>query len=304
MLLDTNNTGTDTLIDTFNTAVIETASEVLGKKRITKKRWVTPDLLKLCDERRDLKKTKYESEKGAHKYRQVDKQVKMRMLKAKEDWISDQCNDVEQNLKANNAKKAYQVVKGPTSNKHGRLNTILDKNGKCMTESKDILRRCTKYTADLYSYRSTGDIKRLNTSLTTDTDNLPVLREEVEEAAKFLKKGKAAGIDNIPAELVHAGGKAMIDALHVIFQIWETGQWPTQWTQSLMITAPKKGNLQQCNNYRTIRLICHHSKVMLRIILNRLIPQAEEIIAEEQAGFSTTEQIFNHRIMCERYLQH
>ena len=93
MLLDTDNTGTDTLIDTFNTAVIETASEVLSKKWITKKPWVMPNL-KLCDERRDLKKTKCEREEGAHKYRQADKQVKMRMLKAKEDWISDQCNDV------------------------------------------------------------------------------------------------------------------------------------------------------------------------------------------------------------------
>ena len=307
----TDNTGTDTLIDRhkFNTAVIETASEVLGKKRITKKSWVTPDLLKLCDERRDLKKTKYEIEEGAYKYRQADKQVKMRMLKAKKDWISDQFNDIEQNLEANNAKKAYQVVKGLTSNKQGRLNTILDKNGKCLTESKGILNRWTECTADLYSHRTTGDIKKLNTSLTTDTDNFPVLREEVEEAVKFLKKGKAAGIDNIPAELVHAGSKDMIDTLHVICQkVWETGQWPTQWTQSLMITVPKKGNLQQCNNYRTISLICHPSKVMLRIILHRLRPHAEEIIAEEQAGFrtgrSTTEQIFNLRILRERYLQH
>ena len=126
---------------------------------------------------------------------------------------------------------------------------------------------------------------------------------------KFLKKGRAAGIDNISAKLVPAGGKAMIDTLHVICQkIWQTGQWPTQWTQSLMITVPKKGNLQQCNNYRTISLICHSCKVMLRIILNRLRPQEEEIIDKEQAEFrtrrSTTEQIFNLRILCERYFQH
>ena len=46
---------------------------------------------------------------------------------------------------------------------------------------------------------------------------------------------------------------------------------------------------------------------MLKIILNRLKTEAEKIIAEEQAGFrpgrSTTEQIFNLRILCERYLQ-
>ena len=60
----------------------------------------------------------------------------------------------------------------------------------------------------------------------------------------------------------------------------------------MVITLPKKGNLQQCHNYRTIRLISHPSKVMLKIILNRFKPQAE-IIVEEQAGSSTTEQIFN-----------
>ena len=101
----------------------------------------------------------------------------------------------------------------------------------------------------------------------------------------------------------------MIDMLLTICnKIWQSGDWPTPWTQSLVITLPKKGNLQQCQNYCTISLICHPSKVMLKILLNRLKPQAETIIAEEQAGFragrSTTEQILNLRIICERYLQH
>ena len=93
----------------------------------------------------------------------------------------------------------------------------------------------------------------------------------------------------------------MIDILTAICnKIWKT------WTQSLVITLPKKGNLQLCQNYRTISLISHPSKVMLKIILNRLQPQAEEIIAEAgfRAGRSTTEQIFNLRILCEKYLQH
>ena len=101
----------------------------------------------------------------------------------------------------------------------------------------------------------------------------------------------------------------MIDILTSICnKIWKTGDWPTTWTQSLFNTLPKKGNLQLYQNYRTISLISHPSKVMLKIILNRLQPQAEGIIAEEQAGFragrSTTEQIFNHRLLCEKYLQH
>ena len=101
----------------------------------------------------------------------------------------------------------------------------------------------------------------------------------------------------------------MLDVLtEICNRIWRTGEWLTPWTQSLIITLPKKDNLELCQNYRTISLISHSSKVMLKVNLNKLKPQAEEITAEEQAGFragrSTTEQIFNLRILCEKYLQH
>ena len=114
---------------------------------------------------------------------------------------------------------------------------------------------------------------------------MTVLRREVEAAVQSLKKGKSAGVDNIPAEPVQAGGEDVITTLTTICnKIWQTGEWPTPLTHSLVITLPKKGNLQQCQSYQTISLISHPSKVMLKIILNRLKPQEEKIIAEEQAG--------------------
>ena len=102
-------------------------------------------------------------------------------------------------------------------------------------------------------------------------DDCPILRKEVEAAVQSLKKGKLAGVDNIPAELVQAGGDDVITALTTIFnKIWQTGEWPTPSTQSLVMTLPKKGNLQQCQNYGKISLISHPSKFMLKITLNRL----------------------------------
>ena len=119
-----------------------------------------------------------------------------------------------------------------------------------------------------------------------EEDLQPILREEVKIAVASLKKGKSAGVDNIPAERVQAGGETMIDILtEICNRIWKTGEWPTPWTQSLIITLPKKGNMQLCQHYRTISPISHSSKVMLKVISNRLKSQAEEIIAEEQAGF-------------------
>ena len=78
-------------------------------------------------------------------------------------------------------------------------------------------------------------------------DDHPILRREVEAATESLKKGKSAGVDNIPVELVQAGGEDVITALKTICnKIWQTGEWPTPWTQSSVITLPKKGNLQLC----------------------------------------------------------
>ena len=273
-----------------------------------RKPWVTPEILDLCDQRWDLKKKRGEPE-GAKDYREIKRKSRTEMKMAKETWIQGQCQEVEACLRKNNSKKAYQLVKDLTTEKQGKSTTIQDKSGKCLTEENEILNRWTEYCSDINNYETDEDPIVLDCPQIPDEEHHPILREEVEAAVKALKMGESAGVDNIPAELVQAGGEAMIDILTAICnKIWKTGEWPTTWTQSLVITLTEKGNLQLCQNYRTISLISHPSKVMLKIILNRLQLQAEEIIAEEQAGFragrSTTEQIFNLRILCEKYLQH
>ena len=224
------------------------------------------------------------------------------MKKAKEDWIGAQCEEIETCLNKNNSKRAYQLVKDLASEKQGRSSTIQDKSGKCLTEEKEILSRWTNIAQNCTTMRVVETTLYWTAASPPEEDLQPILREEVEIAVASLKKGESAGVDNIPAELVQAGGETMIDVLtEICNRIWRTGEWPTPWTQSLISTLPKKGNLQLCQNYRTISLISHSSKVMLKVILNRLNPKAEEIIAEEQAGFragrSTTEQIFNLRIL-------
>ena len=78
-------------------------------------------------------------------------------------------------------------------------------------------------------------------------------------------------MDNIPSELLKNGGEATPTVLTVIYQkIWETKEWTKEWTQSLAIPLPKIGHIKQCKNYRTISLISHSSKIMFRVILNRL----------------------------------
>ena len=67
-----------------------------------------------------------------------------------------------------------------------------------------------------------GDPSVLNCPQTDTEDEHPILRRKV-EASVQLKKGKSAGVDNIPAELVQAGGEDVITALTTICnKIWQT----------------------------------------------------------------------------------
>ena len=52
--------------------------------------------------------------------------------------------------------------------------------------------------------------------------------------------------------------------------MWKTQQWPQDWKRSVFIPISKKGNAKEYSNYRTIALISHSSKVMLKILQARL----------------------------------
>ena len=79
-----------------------------------------------------------------------------------------------------------------------------------------------------------------------------MLREEVEEAVHSLKAGESSGVDIIPSELLRNGGEATRTVLTSIFQkILETKKLPKDWSQSLVMPLPKKGNVKQC--VRTIK---------------------------------------------------
>ena len=68
-------------------------------------------------------------------------------------------------------------------------------------------------------------------------------------------------------------------------QIWKTQQWPQNWKRSVFIPIPKKSNATECSNYRTIALISHASKVMLKILQARLQQYVNRELPDVQAGF-------------------
>ena len=97
---------------------------------------------------------------------------------------------------------------------------------------------------------------------------------------------KSSGGDGIPVELFQILKDDAVKVLHSICQeIWKTQQWPQDWKWSVFIPIPKKGNAKECSNYRTIALISHASKVMLKILQARLQQYMNYEFPDVQAGF-------------------
>ena len=183
------------MVTHFNKAVTDTAAELLGKQRQKRKLWVTPEILDLCDQRRDLKIKRGKPE-GAKDYREIKRTIRTEMKMAKETWIQGQSQEMEACIRKNNSKKAYQLVKDLTTEKQGNSTTIQDKSGKCLTKENEIRNRWTEYCSDLYNYEPDGDPIVLDCPQIPDKDHYPILREEVETAVKALKIGKSAGQQN------------------------------------------------------------------------------------------------------------
>ena len=109
---------------------------------------------------------------------------------------------------------------------------------------------------------------------------------------------KASRGDGISVELFHILKHDAVEGLHSICQqIWKTQQWPQDWKRSVFIPIPKKGNAKECSNYRTIALISHVSKVMLKILQARLQQNMNCELPDVQASFrksrGTRDQIAN-----------
>ena len=119
----------------------------------------------------------------------------------------------------------------------------------------------------------------------THTDLEPeVLKCEVKRALGSIIRNKASGGDGIPVELFQILTDDAVKVLRSLCQqSWKTQQWPQDWKRSVPI--PKKGNAKECSNYRTIALILHSSKVMLKILQARLQQYVNCQLLDVQAGF-------------------
>ena len=133
-------------------------------------------------------------------------------------------------------------------------------------------------------------------------------KAEIEKAIHHMKRGKASGPDKIPAEAIKADIETSTEILHdLLGKIWEQEEIPTEWIERYLVKLPKKGDMQDCNNYREIMLLSVPGKVLNRVILDRLKTGVDAKLRDHQAGFrkdrSCTDQIATLRIIVEQSME-
>ena len=110
-----------------------------------------------------------------------------------------------------------------------------------------------------------------------------ITKTEVREAISSMKNGNAVGLDEIPAEVVKALGDSEGDVLHNFANtIYETGEIPKILQKSVFITIAKKIGLTECENFRTIAIKNHVTKILLKICVLRMKNKIHLEIAKEQ----------------------
>ena len=172
---------------------------------------------------------------------------------------------------------------------------LKDRNGMDLTEAEDIKKSWEEYTEELYNKNlySQDNHDGMITHLEPD-----ILECEVKWALGSITMNKASGGDGIPVELFQILKDDAVKVLHSICQqIWKTQHWPQDWKRPVFIAIPRKGSAKEHSNYSTIALISYASKVMLKILQDRLQQYMNHELPDVQAGFrkgrGTRDQIAN-----------
>ena len=175
----------------------------------------------------------------------------------------------------------------------------MDKQGRLITTEAEQDARGTEHFSEVLNRPppppppppTEADIQEAETDLDFNTN--PPGKEEIIAAIKSLKNGKFPGQDKADPQLA-------ADLLQPLFaDIWEGMKLPEDWTERVIVKIPKKGALNNCNNWQGITLLSVLSQILAKIITQRIADTVDQQLRREQAGFwkgeRCTDQIF---ILC------
>ena len=296
------------LWDTFKRESLEAAKECIGERPRSRSGFVSRETMENIEKSRAARLA---GDRDQH--RALSRRTRTLLRRDKERYVRSLAEEVEGHLNINDLRPAYRALKKLRSKSTSQVSAIRTADGRLVSDMDGKLARWAEYFEQLYMAAPPAERLRGDGVQTLDAD--PPINEatpsldEVKEAVDRLRGGKAPGVCNVSAELLKAGGEAMIRGLHaVLTAVWQTGTVPPDWKRGLVVPIWKgKGDRQDCNNYRGITLLSVPGKVLAHLLLMRIRSHLLKYQRPQQSGFtpgkSTIDRILALRVLVERRLE-
>ena len=295
-------------------ATVGACEEVLGRPSVNRKSWISDETWQKVEERKKLKqdlnqaRTRQQKQTAARKYSEVARDVKSALRRDKRNHYNELADQAEEAAEKGDLKALYESTRLLSGRRSNPNRPVRDKAGQLLTSIDDQLARWKEHFEEILNRPPPHDAPQLEPGPTLSIHTGEITKLEIRKALRSLKNGKAAGVDNIPAEALKEGGAEIVDSLHELLNlVWKEEEIPTDWTKGLLVKLPKSGDLSQCDKWRGITLLSIPSKVLTRIILDRMKDAVDKELRDEQAGFrkerSCTDQIATLRVIMEQTLE-
>jgi hypothetical protein len=138
----------------------------------------------------------------------------------KREYLKDKINELESNSKNKNIRDLYKGINEFNKGYKPRTNLLKDERGDLLADPHKMLNRWKNYFCELLNVHGAGGVRQ--TEIHTAEPFVPEpSASEVEVAIGKLKRCKSPGVDQIPAELIQAGGETLRSEIHKLIKlIW------------------------------------------------------------------------------------
>ena len=200
------------------------------------------------------------------KFKECKRKVQSSLRQMKDDWWNKKAEAVEDLAESGNPRAFLESLKEVYGSRHSVTAPLYNKPGTVLLTNKvDVVDRWKEHFQDLLNRPSSNALNNKDKLPCNADMDIPPSLEEIEDAIKSLKNGKAPGADGIPSEVYKYGGPSVVQTQHCFFKTcWDEAELPQDFKDAKIVTIFKKGDRSQCGNYLGISLLSTAAKFLPR----------------------------------------
>lgn len=304
-LTNVNETSAVTIYEDITKAIHEAAYESLGlieeRARNQREYWWSEEIAQKIGEKR-LAYQKWLSTKDPEDrkdYVRISRESKKEVLKAKNDYWERRCQGINTYLGSTKSREAWKVIKNLRTNEKLHTNIQLISQERWQEYYSKIMKE------DRQQFIQLNEIQEQIDGAEENIEEITL--EELQGVMKTFKNGTAPGPGAINIELLKSAPIILHEYIVKMLNLCLHGdELPKQFKEGYISNVFKKGNKNECTNYRGITVLNTIGRLYGKVLKTRI--EEDFVDLEEQSGFragrSCIDNIFILRQVTDKRLAH